>query len=120
MAAMTALLTQFSEAISSMWEFCLSISCRIASATSLSVFLISSTLYILSLPYTQHEAVGAFLLTGISTTIWSLRCGYYTIYLPAKKGVWHQFLPHSFGPSFCRALFLVWIRSQGHGDGLLF
>ena len=52
--------------------------------------------------------------------MWSLRCGYYTIYLPAKKGVWRQFLPHSFVPSFCRALFLVWIWSQGHGDGLLF
>lgn len=46
-AAITALLTQFSDAISSIWEFCLSISAFIASAISGSVFVISSKSYIL-------------------------------------------------------------------------
>ena len=86
MAAMTALLTQFSEAIRFNVGSSVSPShARIASATSLSVFWISSKLYILSPPYNQPGAVGAFLLTrylnhDVVITMWLL----YHI-SPAKK-----------------------------------
>ena len=57
-AAITDLLTQFSDAISSIWLFCLSCSATMASAISGSVFLISSSDYIFysSLAYTNIKS----------------------------------------------------------------